>query len=236
LFRETRARVSTENIGLARLREGLDLVRIGRPQGPEFAAWRYGDQLGRRRIRTWSQLGAFAVGSTAVTVGAIGAAAAFATPVGVVWTLGGFALAQPRAAHAVLAVATSARRTRSASSTKLQPAVRLALEMSLHEEQERRALEGELKLLEAAWREAEEIASISDGLLTPNVSVRSQRRRLIRNTIEISPSSLIRFRYTSESLPFTTAMGESLRSRASTCPVLGSNASSTASYIVFMST
>ena len=42
---------------------------------------------------------------------------------------------------------------------------RLALEMALHEEQERRALEGELWMLERAWREAEEIAAISDNLL-----------------------------------------------------------------------
>lgn len=42
---------------------------------------------------------------------------------------------------------------------------RLALEMALHEEHERRALEGELWLLERAWREAEEIAEISDNLL-----------------------------------------------------------------------
>jgi hypothetical protein len=40
----------------------------------------------------------------------------------------------------------------------------VALEMALHEETERRAMEGELKLLEAAWREAEEIASIADTL------------------------------------------------------------------------
>ena len=44
---------------------------------------------------------------------------------------------------------------------------RLALEMALHEEQERRALEGELWRLEQAWREAEEIAAISDDLLLP---------------------------------------------------------------------
>jgi hypothetical protein len=40
----------------------------------------------------------------------------------------------------------------------------LALEMALHEETERRALEGELAVLEAAWREAEEIAAIADVL------------------------------------------------------------------------
>jgi len=43
---------------------------------------------------------------------------------------------------------------------------RLALEMAAHEETERRALEGELEELEAAWREADEIASIADALLS----------------------------------------------------------------------
>ena len=41
---------------------------------------------------------------------------------------------------------------------------RLALEMALHESTEQRALEGELAILEAAWREAEEIAAIADAL------------------------------------------------------------------------
>lgn len=64
LFTETRLRTSTENIGLARLREGLDLVRIGRPMRPEFAAWRYGDQFGRRRRASLVRagIGAGAVG------------------------------------------------------------------------------------------------------------------------------------------------------------------------------
>jgi hypothetical protein len=47
---------------------------------------------------------------------------------------------------------------------RLQRAEALALEMALHEESERRALEGELWLLERAWREAEEIAAIADAL------------------------------------------------------------------------
>ncbi|WP_310568526.1 hypothetical protein [Gemmatimonas sp.] len=50
-FRDTRVRVSTENIGLARLADGTELVCIGAPQRPEFAAWRYGDQFGRRRVK-----------------------------------------------------------------------------------------------------------------------------------------------------------------------------------------
>jgi hypothetical protein len=41
---------------------------------------------------------------------------------------------------------------------------RLALEMALHEETERRALEGELAMLEGMWRDAEEIAGIADRL------------------------------------------------------------------------
>lgn len=42
---------------------------------------------------------------------------------------------------------------------------RLALEMAAHEETERRALEGELEDLAAAWRDAAEIADIADALL-----------------------------------------------------------------------
>jgi hypothetical protein len=42
----------------------------------------------------------------------------------------------------------------------------LAMEMLLHEELERHALAGELRLLRARWREAEEIASIADTILT----------------------------------------------------------------------
>ena len=49
----------------------------------------------------------------------------------------------------------------------LSPVQRLAFEMALHEEAERRAMEGELGELERAWREAEEIAAISDDLLLP---------------------------------------------------------------------
>ena len=50
---------------------------------------------------------------------------------------------------------------------KLSTPTRLAVEMALHEEQERRALDGELKALEIAWLEAEQIAAIADDLLLP---------------------------------------------------------------------
>lgn len=51
LYRDTRRRVATDNIGLAKLANGTTLVRIGEPLRPEVAAWRYGDQFGRRRRR-----------------------------------------------------------------------------------------------------------------------------------------------------------------------------------------
>jgi hypothetical protein len=50
LFRSTPLRVSTDNVGLTRLREGLELVRIGSPHRPEFAAWRYLPIFERRRL------------------------------------------------------------------------------------------------------------------------------------------------------------------------------------------
>ena len=64
-FRGTRVRVSTDNIGLAPLADGAELVRIGAPLRPEFAAWRYGGQFARRRRR-----------ATALTVGGVVASAA----------------------------------------------------------------------------------------------------------------------------------------------------------------
>ena len=53
---------------------------------------------------------------------------------------------------------------RAASLAGDAPADALALEMALHEETERRALGGELAGLAAAWREAEAVAAIADGL------------------------------------------------------------------------
>jgi hypothetical protein len=50
-YRGAALRLATDNVGLAQLPEGLDLVRLGPASRPEFAAWRYGDQFGRRRRR-----------------------------------------------------------------------------------------------------------------------------------------------------------------------------------------
>ena len=261
LFRETPMRVSSENVGLARHREGLDLVRIGWPSRGEFAAWRYGERF-RRRYR------AAALG----TVGAVGVGIALnpllvAVPAGVILTGTWAALAwsrlrpvakvrvgaQPSDGGAVAPENVATFRLRALRSVRLLPdgdepgfkvevlrgvgraefvgeharrvaaalvpylnrwggsqasvqravheiesvghpgrfvahvaklgyrdwkgrsgymrsvpdTTRLALEMALHEEQERRALEGELWILEQAWREAEEIAAIADSLLLP---------------------------------------------------------------------
>src|SRR5215203_4787164 len=65
-FRATTVRVSTGNVGLARLPDKTELVRIGRPLRPEFAAWRYGPRFNRRR-RDTQLLVAAGAGLTALT-------------------------------------------------------------------------------------------------------------------------------------------------------------------------
>jgi len=74
-FRNERKRVTSDNIGLARLGEGLELVRIGDPLQAEYAAWRYGDQFGRRgRSTLYKTAGVVTLGAAAVVGGiAIGA-------------------------------------------------------------------------------------------------------------------------------------------------------------------
>jgi hypothetical protein len=49
--------------------------------------------------------------------------------------------------------------------------------MALHEESERRAMDGELAELERAWRDAEEVAGIADSLGLPE-SIEEKLRRL----------------------------------------------------------
>lgn len=61
LYRATPTRVATDEIGLARLRSGLELIRIGKPMRPEFAAWRYGRQLQSRFRRAWFARGMQAI-------------------------------------------------------------------------------------------------------------------------------------------------------------------------------
>ncbi len=255
IFRRARMRASTDNIGLARHREGLTLVRIGEPLRPEFAAWRYGDQFGKRRLRT-GVCAAGAIGAAAVGGVAIGLAVSFSilfmllfgTPWGQrrklveipragrgtmilrsvdvsptrlrlsedgdlrlqvsnysslagrqIWLqgeearsvaavilpainkAGGTKRTVRDAVNLIEAAGTPERLVTDLASAddfnmndgspgfiwKMPEPTRLALEMALHEEQERRALEGELWVLEQAWREAEEVAAISDDLLLP---------------------------------------------------------------------
>jgi hypothetical protein len=71
--------------------------------------------------------------------------------------------------HSFLARAPASWTAGTAGALKTMPvATRLAVEMALHEEEEMRALQGELWRLERAWREAEEVAAIADGLLVPS--------------------------------------------------------------------
>ncbi|MEJ2679550.1 MAG: hypothetical protein P8174_10810 [Gemmatimonadota bacterium] len=291
LFRDTPTRYSTEHIGLARVEEGLDVVRIGEPGRPEYAAWRYGGELLRRRRQTVIGLGTVAVGGAAV----LGGAAAGLMAVGVLPLLslglnvvnffqgelrnvahvelnngkravlkrrhtrrvrvrldegGGWRLEFPcrpfvpgsrwstirgvagpasvrydpvavlrgdmavRAAAKILPAlndtGASRRRVRDAARFveqaamvdtafgwaedggpsisrmfaelpertlfRLPAAMRLGLEMATQEAAERRALEEELALLEAEWREAEEIAAIADDLVLPRRVRRFLRR------------------------------------------------------------
>jgi hypothetical protein len=58
LFRDTRTQVQSENIGLAKLRDGTRLVRVGQALAGELAAWRYGESLVQRRRRYLAVAGA----------------------------------------------------------------------------------------------------------------------------------------------------------------------------------
>jgi hypothetical protein len=71
LYRGQTLRAQTDNIGLARLKEGTELVRIGPALRPEFAAWRYG-RVFLRRLRRQLLLagGGTAAASAAIVAGA----------------------------------------------------------------------------------------------------------------------------------------------------------------------
>ncbi len=61
--------------------------------------------------------------------------------------------------------------------------------MATQEQAERRALEGELAQLEAAWRHAEEVAEIADNLLVPESIerfVRREKRRVAVGEPEVA--------------------------------------------------
>ena len=59
LFRSTRLRLATDNIGLAQPAWGFELVRIGAALRPEIAAWRYGGKLLSRATTLAAYAGRF---------------------------------------------------------------------------------------------------------------------------------------------------------------------------------
>lgn len=270
LFRDTKLRVSTDNIGLARLKEGTTLVRVGDPQRPEMAAWRYGDQFHRRRRKYTVIAGSGIVAFGAIAIGGLATGVLSVASLNTLYQFskmprhrasvrlpvngkllklsqamvdaatllpdrdgrpeltvqhkpltskwirdgerrvvlsGDEAIRAARhllprinraggtkadVAEAVRVLETSSDQTmlfrrfakvsasdreKPLSLSALRAPVRLALEMSLHEEDERRSLEGELALLEDRWREAEEVAAISDDMFLP-ATVRTMMDRI----------------------------------------------------------
>ena len=65
-------------------------------------------------------------------------------------------------------LARAGERTGLASLAHYPEPIRCALEMALHDDAERRAMEGELDALEAEWIFAEEVAGIADAMLLPS--------------------------------------------------------------------
>ncbi len=89
LFRDTRLRAQRENIGLAKLRDGTRLIRIGEAPTGEMAAWRYGRELRRRRNRAWMAATMEGFGPLLLVGGALlaGPLAFVASPVLSVWAM-----------------------------------------------------------------------------------------------------------------------------------------------------
>jgi hypothetical protein len=84
-FRDARRRVSTGEIGLARLNEGVELIRIGQPLLPELAAWRFGPRLRRRRMQALAIVGAAAVVGAGIIIGGVATGIITSVPVVFVW-------------------------------------------------------------------------------------------------------------------------------------------------------
>jgi len=175
-FRDARQRVSTENIGLARVADRTELVRIGKPRRPEYAAWRYGDQFGRRRRRriliAGGGLGAFgavlAGGAVAgVTVAAFGGAFA-----NVLNTIVHGRADQVVARIRTDAAGTIAVRRRHLAETRLVPGMDAPLALDLRYKGGEARLEG---------REALRAA----GTLMPHVNRYGGKREIVRSAVSV---------------------------------------------------
>jgi hypothetical protein len=82
LFRGTRLRMSTDNIGLACLRGSFELVRIGPALLPEIASWRYGARLARLEPEEAQPRGLFVRGAHLIARATAAALVGYAHGVG----------------------------------------------------------------------------------------------------------------------------------------------------------
>jgi hypothetical protein len=82
LFRGTRLRMSTDNIGMAQFRGGFELVRVGPALLPEIASWRYGTRLARFEPETDHQPGLFIRGARLIARATASALVGYAHSVG----------------------------------------------------------------------------------------------------------------------------------------------------------
>jgi hypothetical protein len=96
LFTDTRMRAQSENIGLARLRDGTRLVRVGKALQGELAAWRYGGHLVSRRRRNVA-----AFGGGAAVVGALIVGAPVMASLGIPFIIANIGLQVAAASHIV---------------------------------------------------------------------------------------------------------------------------------------
>src|SRR3954466_8957106 len=82
LFRGTRLRMSTDNVGLAQFRGSFELVRIGPALLPEIASWRYGTRLVRFEPEVDQQPGLFIRGARLIARATASALVGYAHAVG----------------------------------------------------------------------------------------------------------------------------------------------------------
>lgn len=82
LFRGTRLRMSTDNIGLAQFGGAFELVRIGPALLPEIASWRYGARLARHQGDAVVERGVVERGARLVTRAAAGVVVGYAYKAG----------------------------------------------------------------------------------------------------------------------------------------------------------
>jgi hypothetical protein len=82
LFRGTRLRMSTDNVGLAQMRGGFELVRVGPALLPEIASWRYGTRLTRFEPEQDQPRGLFIRGAKLISRATASALVGYAHSVG----------------------------------------------------------------------------------------------------------------------------------------------------------